>query len=89
MNLACMAVQALHSKIADARYTEVDRLYFSYVFRLEHHLQLQMLILNKRKLPNVAKCVDVYKSFQLSVESGTHLFILFLGSLVLCVKIIG
>lgn len=32
VNLACMAVQALHSKIADARYTEVDRLYFSYVF---------------------------------------------------------
>ncbi|MPC16454.1 transmembrane protein 241-like [Portunus trituberculatus] len=32
VNLACMAVQALHSKIADARYTDVDRLYFSYVF---------------------------------------------------------
>ncbi|KAG0716008.1 Transmembrane protein 241 [Chionoecetes opilio] len=32
VNLACTAVQALHSKIADARYTEVDRLYFSYVF---------------------------------------------------------
>ncbi|XP_066989279.1 UDP-N-acetylglucosamine transporter TMEM241-like isoform X1 [Macrobrachium rosenbergii] len=30
--LACMAVQTLHSKIADARYTDVDRLYFSYVF---------------------------------------------------------
>ncbi|XP_045614802.1 UDP-N-acetylglucosamine transporter TMEM241-like isoform X1 [Procambarus clarkii] len=30
--LACVAVQTLHSKIADARYTDVDRLYFSYVF---------------------------------------------------------
>ncbi|KAK8753699.1 hypothetical protein OTU49_001151, partial [Cherax quadricarinatus] len=33
--LACVAVQTLHSKIADARYTDIDRLYFSYVFRLE------------------------------------------------------
>lgn len=30
--LACVAVQTLHSKIADARYTDIDRLYFSYVF---------------------------------------------------------
>lgn len=39
VNLACMAVQALHSKIADARYTEVDRLYFSYVFRWERETE--------------------------------------------------
>ncbi|XP_037782653.1 transmembrane protein 241-like [Penaeus monodon] len=32
VHLACVAVQTLHSKIADARYTAVDRLYFSYVF---------------------------------------------------------
>ncbi|KAF2363185.1 hypothetical protein FHG87_006060 [Trinorchestia longiramus] len=32
VSLACVAVQRLHSRIADARYTEVDRLYCSYVF---------------------------------------------------------
>ncbi|XP_076061116.1 UDP-N-acetylglucosamine transporter TMEM241-like isoform X4 [Oratosquilla oratoria] len=32
VSLACVAVQTLHFKIADARYTEVDRLYFSYIF---------------------------------------------------------
>ena len=32
VSLACVAVQKLHSRIADARYTETDRLYCCYVF---------------------------------------------------------
>uniref|UniRef100_A0A6A7FRP9 Transmembrane protein 241-like isoform X1 n=1 Tax=Hirondellea gigas TaxID=1518452 RepID=A0A6A7FRP9_9CRUS len=32
VSLLCVAVQRLHSRIADARYTEIDKLYFSYVF---------------------------------------------------------
>lgn len=33
VSLSCVAVQKLHSKIADARFNEVDRLYCSYIFR--------------------------------------------------------
>ncbi|KAK3878854.1 hypothetical protein Pmani_000514 [Petrolisthes manimaculis] len=32
VHLACVGVQTLHSRIADARYGDVDRLYFSYIF---------------------------------------------------------
>ncbi|XP_047735459.1 transmembrane protein 241 isoform X2 [Hyalella azteca] len=32
VSLSCVAVQRLHSRIADARYTDVDRLYCCYVF---------------------------------------------------------
>ena len=42
VSLSCVAVQKLHTKIADARYHELDRLYLSYVFRWVFSLLLWM-----------------------------------------------